>query len=274
MFRSMWYLAVVNLVMAKRARHIFSGSTSGLADGGGSATANNNWQQDQSEVVAGGAATVQRAIIHRISGLQHGGADKSILVVALELLSGLTQGLGMELQPLIAVSNPNLLSLLTVCLKHPQAPVRQSSYMLVDDMAMGCFVLLHPHMPGIMAELTLQLDPEPKYNFISASNNTAWSVSEVVLRYGQDDLEFKHLHENAAMSIGQIGLMHPGLVAVHLPEFVQAWCQASNLPGIAKSLLWFCNAVGFKQHDPAEWTFQVTQFPQAIQEHLATRCGA
>ncbi|KAJ7018235.1 armadillo-type protein, partial [Mycena alexandri] len=48
--------------------------------------------------------------------------DKSILVVALDLLSGLTQGLGMELQPLIAASNPNLLSLLTVCLKHPQAP--------------------------------------------------------------------------------------------------------------------------------------------------------
>jgi transportin-1 len=97
----------------------------------------------------------------------------------------------MELQPLIAASNPNLLSPLTVCLKHPQAPVRQSSYTLVDDMAMGCFVLLRPHMPGIMAELTLQLDPEPKYNFISASNNTAWSVSEVALRYGRDDLEFK-----------------------------------------------------------------------------------
>ncbi|KAJ7038855.1 armadillo-type protein [Mycena alexandri] len=99
--------------------------------------------------------------------------DKSILVVVLDLLSGLTQGLGMELQPLIAASNPNLVSLLTVCLKHPQAPVRQSAYALVGDVAMGCFELLRPHMPGIMAELTLQLDPEPKYDFINASNNTA-----------------------------------------------------------------------------------------------------
>jgi transportin-1 len=111
--------------------------------------------------------------------------DKSFLVVALDLLSGLTQGLGMELQPLIAASNPNLLQLLTVCLKHPQAPVRQSAYALVGDMAMGCFVLLRPHMPGIMAELILQLDPEPKYDFISASNNAAWSVGEVALRYGR-----------------------------------------------------------------------------------------
>ncbi|KAF7295959.1 Importin beta-2 subunit [Mycena kentingensis (nom. inval.)] len=173
--------------------------------------------------------------------------DKSFLVVALDLLSGLTQGMGMELAPLIQASEPPLLALLTVCLKHPQAPVRQSAYALVGDMAMGCFVLLRPHMPGIMQELTLQLDPEPKYDFISASNNAAWSVGEVALRYGRDDAEFKQwvnqliarlipillhpkaprsLHENAAVSIGRIGLTHPDIVAQHLPEFAQAWCQA------------------------------------------------
>ncbi|KAJ7202939.1 armadillo-type protein [Mycena rebaudengoi] len=53
--------------------------------------------------------------------------DKSFLVVALDLLSGLTQGLGTESQPLITASNPNLLALFTVCPKHPQAPLRQSA---------------------------------------------------------------------------------------------------------------------------------------------------
>jgi len=108
--------------------------------------------------------------------------DKSFLVVALDLLSGLTQGLGMELQPLINPNNPNLLQLLTVCLEHLQAPMHQSTYALGGDMAMGCFVLLRPHMPGIMAEIILQLDPEPKYDFISASNNAAWSIGKVALR--------------------------------------------------------------------------------------------
>ena len=28
------------------------------------------------------------------------------------------------------------------------------------------------------------------------------------------------------MSIGRIGLMHPGLVAPHLPDFAQKWCEA------------------------------------------------
>ena len=36
----------------------------------------------------------------------------------------------------------------------------------------------------------------------------------------------RSLPENAAVSIGRIGLMHPQLVAPHLPEFAQAWCQA------------------------------------------------
>ena len=92
----------------------------------------------------------------------------------------------------------------------------------------------------------------------------------------------RSLHENAAVSIGRIGLMHPGMVAPHLPEFAQPWCQALheirdndekdsayrgfctlvqvNPAGMAKvycrnivylirlttilqSLLWFCNAI-------------------------------
>ncbi|KAG1824353.1 armadillo-type protein [Suillus subaureus] len=261
--------------------------------------------------------------------------DKSFLVVSLDLLSGLAQGMGMHLESLIGQTSPNLLQLLTVCLKHPQAPVRQSAYALVGDLAMGCFQLLRPHLPAIMAELIEQLDPEPKVEFISACNNAAWSVGEVALRYGRDDPEFQQwvnpliarlipillhpkaprsLHENAAVSIGRIGLMHPNVVAPHLPEFAQAWCLAlyeirdneekdsafrglctlvqTNPAGIAKSLLWFCNAIirwhqpsaelnsmfqqllsGFKHHDEAGWAAQVSSFPPVIQERLATRYG-
>ncbi|KAG1854187.1 armadillo-type protein [Suillus subalutaceus] len=261
--------------------------------------------------------------------------DKSFLVVSLDLLSGLAQGMGMHLEALIGQTSPNLLQLLTVCLKHPQAPVRQSAYALVGDLAMGCFQLLRPHLPAVMAELIEQLDPEPKVEFISACNNAAWSVGEVALRYGRDDPEFQQwvnpliarlipillhpkaprsLHENAAVSIGRIGLMHPNVVAPHLPEFAQAWCLAlyeirdneekdsafrglctlvqTNPAGIAKSLLWFCNAIirwhqpsaelnsmfqqllsGFKHHDEAGWAAQVSSFPPVIQERLATRYG-
>ena len=111
--------------------------------------------------------------------------DKTFLVVALDLLSGLTQGLGMGLKPFIENNQPTFFQLLVLCLKHPQAPVRQSAYALVGDLAMACFPLLRQHMPQVMQELILQLDPEPKVEFISACNNAAWSVGEVALRYGR-----------------------------------------------------------------------------------------
>ncbi|KAJ7263419.1 hypothetical protein C8J57DRAFT_1470741 [Mycena rebaudengoi] len=163
----------------------------------------------------------------------------------------------MELQPLIAASNPNLLSLLTVCLKHPQAPVRQSAYMLIDNIAMGCFVLLRPHMPGIMAELTLQLNPEPKYNFISASNNAAWSgsVGEVALRYGHDDPEFKQW---SARERGDVDWADRA-DAPGAGRGAPARVCAGMVPGLYEirdneekdsSLLWFCNA-GVRRNQPS-----------------------
>jgi transportin-1 len=57
--------------------------------------------------------------------------DKPFLVIALGRLSGITQGISMELQPLIYTSSPNLLAVLTLCLKHLQAPARQSAYAVI-----------------------------------------------------------------------------------------------------------------------------------------------
>ena len=91
----------------------------------------------------------------------------------------------MDLAPYIESAQPGFFDLLVLCLKHPQAPVRQSAYALVGDLAMSAFSLLRPHMPAIMNELIVQLDPEPKLEFVSACNNAAWSVGEVALRYGR-----------------------------------------------------------------------------------------
>lgn len=244
--------------------------------------------------------------------------DRAFLVVALDLLSGLTQGLGMQLETLISHSSPNLLKLLTHCLEHPHAPVRQSAYALVGDMAMNCFTVLRPHMPpimvqllAIMEELIGQLNNEPKVEFIiSACNNAAWSVGEVVLKYGRDDQEFQQwvlplinrlvrillhpkaprsLHENTAVSIGRIGLMHPGMVAPYLPEFAQAWCQAlyeirdneekdsafrglctlveRNPSGITKSLLWFCNSIVKWNTPSSELNAMFQQLLQSFKLH-------
>jgi transportin-1 len=113
-----------------------------------------------------------------------------------------------------------------------------------------------------MPELINQLDPAPKVEFVSASNNAAWSAGEIALHYGAGmypshkknhhslltaDPDFqqwvpqlilrlipillnpqspKSLSENAAVTIGRIGLVQPEAVAPHLESFAVAWCQA------------------------------------------------
>lgn len=111
--------------------------------------------------------------------------DKSCLVVALDLLSGLTRSLGMALEPLMVQSMPNPLILLTNCLKDPQAAVRQSAYGLLANLAIGCFAVLRPYLQRIMAELILQLETELNADTFNASRNAAWSAGEVALRYGR-----------------------------------------------------------------------------------------
>ncbi|KIM30478.1 hypothetical protein M408DRAFT_328061 [Serendipita vermifera MAFF 305830] len=234
--------------------------------------------------------------------------DRSFIIVALDLLSGLVQGLGGQLAPSMDISSPHLLTLVVACLKHPQASVRQSGYALIGDLAMSCFDLLRPHLPSIMPELINQLDPAPKAEFVSASNNAAWSAGEIALHYGKDpDFQQwvpqlilrlipillnpqspKSLSENAAVTIGRIGLVQPEAVAPHLESFAVAWCQAlvdikdneekdsafrgfctliqANPTGITRDLMWFCHAVVRWQNPSAELNDMFSKILQAFRQ--------
>jgi len=55
---------------------------------------------------------------------------------------------------------------------------------LIGDLAMSCFEILRPYLPVLMPELITQLDPMPKVEFVSASNNAAWSAGEIALHWG------------------------------------------------------------------------------------------
>lgn len=192
--------------------------------------------------------------------------DKTFLIVALDLLSGLAQGLGQLIEQLINQSNPPLMPLIGASLRHPQPAVRQSAYALIGDLAIGVPSILRPAMPVLMPELVNQLalggaqapgQGTGKSEFVSACNNAAWSVGEIALHIGiidestgERDADFpryipalverlipillnagkarspKSLIENAAVTIGRLALVQPQLVAPHLDSFATPWCQA------------------------------------------------
>jgi transportin-1 len=97
-----------------------------------------------------------------------------------------------------------------------------------------------------MPELVSQIEEQPRAENVSVCNNAAWATGEIALQYGSDQelhqwitplmerlipvllnpKSVKSLTENAAVTIGRLGLVCPQLVAPHLEMFIERWCQA------------------------------------------------
>ena len=86
--------------------------------------------------------------------------DKELLVCALDLISGMAEGLGASIEPLVASASASgvvLTTYLFECMKDPQADVRQSAFALVGDLARACIGQLVPALPQYLPLLTQQL---------------------------------------------------------------------------------------------------------------------
>ncbi len=170
--------------------------------------------------------------------------DKTFLIVSLDLLSGLTQGLNTAITELYRSSDPPVLTLLGMCLQHPDPPVRQSSYALLGDTAISCFPILQPSLGQFMPGLIQHIEVEPRPAEVSVCNNAAWAAGEIALQAGAEMEPWvaplmerivpvllsakaaRSLTENSAVTIGRLAIVCPQIVAPHLHVFVSAWCSA------------------------------------------------
>ncbi|KAJ1923171.1 hypothetical protein IWQ60_006050 [Tieghemiomyces parasiticus] len=216
--------------------------------------------------------------------------DKDFIIVTLDLVSGMVQGLGPVVEGLVAGSQPPLVDLLRACLQDPSPEVRQSSYALLGDMAISAFGHLRPHLAQIFPDLIGQIDPQAEH--VSVCNNAAWSAGEIALQYGAEMQPWvsplldrlipllnnpkttRTLGENAAITIGRLGLVCPAQVAPYLEVFAERFCTLlrgirdndekdsafrglctliqANPNGIVKSFVYFCDAVAMWQSPSAE----------------------
>ncbi|CAK9304599.1 unnamed protein product [Gordionus sp. m RMFG-2023] len=203
--------------------------------------------------------------------------DKDFMIVALDLLSGIAEGLGDKIETL--VSNTNTIQLLGQCMKDPMPEVRQSSFALLGDFAKSCFHLVKPNINEIMSILSQNLSPEN----ISVCNNATWAIGELAMKLGSDMSLYipyvlpplveiikkpnvtKTLLENTAITIGRLGLVSPQEVAPSLPQFIKPWCTSLrnirdndekdsafrgicalifiNPQGISNEFIYFCDAI-------------------------------
>ena len=91
--------------------------------------------------------TLNQHIAHVQNAEQFEQPDKDFMIVALDLLSGLAEGLDGHIERLVAGSN--IMHLLYQCVQDSMPEVRQSSFALLGDLTKACFVHVHPCIPGI-----------------------------------------------------------------------------------------------------------------------------
>uniref|UniRef100_A0A673AFF5 Transportin-1 n=1 Tax=Sphaeramia orbicularis TaxID=375764 RepID=A0A673AFF5_9TELE len=219
----------------------------------------------------------QRVRLHQSQPDQYEAPDKDFMIVALDLLSGLAEGLGGTIEQLVARSN--ILTLMYQCMQDKMPEVRQSSFALLGDLTKACFQHVKPCIADFMPILGTNLNPE----LISVCNNATWAIGEISIQMGPEMQPYiamvlhqlveiinrpntpKTLLENTAITIGRLGYVCPQEVAPMLQQFIRPWCTSLrnirdneekdsafrgictmisvNPGGVVQDFIFFCDAV-------------------------------
>ncbi|XP_043920372.1 transportin-1 [Protopterus annectens] len=221
--------------------------------------------------------TLAQAMLHSTQPENYEAPDKDFMIVALDLLSGLAEGLGGSIEQLVARSN--ILTLMYQCMQDKMPEVRQSSFALLGDLTKACFQHVKPCIADFMPILGTNLNPE----FISVCNNATWAIGEISVQMGIEMQPYitmvlhqlveiinrpntpKTLLENTAITIGRLGYVCPQEVAPMLQQFIRPWCTSLrnirdneekdsafrgicamisvNPGGVVQDFIFFCDAV-------------------------------
>ncbi|CRK27530.1 hypothetical protein BN1708_004420 [Verticillium longisporum] len=208
--------------------------------------------------------------------------DKDFLVTSLDLLSAIVQALeSQKSQELVSNADASFFELLGFCLEDPQDDVRQSAYALLGDCAKYVFPALEKHLGTIMPILLQQLDldsilDEEIDSGFSVVNNACWSAGEIIMHNTKDISTYvpellqrlvdivsnpavSHaVTENAAITIGRLGLHHNEQLASMLPNFAEDFLTSMETVETSEE-----KATAFKG-----FTLVVAQNPQAMEKAL------
>lgn len=224
--------------------------------------------------------------------------DKDFVVSALDLLSAVIQAIDTSKSTqLVLNTQPQFYDILAFCMEDPSEDVRQSAYALLGDCAIMLFGTLSSHLPKLMPVLIRQLDlnairDEDSDLAFNVVINVCWSAGEIAARAGAEFQPYVEplyqglieivkneecpdgANENAAITLGRMGLSCPEQMAPHLPEvagpFLDSMSKVANTEEKANAFLGFNNLI---QGNPkamegsmVEYFTAIAQFPNRSNE--------
>lgn len=172
--------------------------------------------------------------------------DKDFIVVSLDLLSGIIQGLGAQATEVINPTHDRFMSILFYCMKDTMPDVQQSAYALLGDLTINVFQYVKPNLNEIFTDILTQIVPDEDQILIRSSvyNNAIWASGEIALKNGAETSTYasplierlipliqsestpSNLKENIAITLGRLGLVCTAIVAPHVEHFFKQWCKA------------------------------------------------
>jgi transportin-1 len=210
--------------------------------------------------------------------------DKEFLVAALDLMSGLVQGMNEDMSHIIQSTEPQLVEMLVACLADEIDDVRQSGFALMGDLTISCFPLVRPFSADLMRLLIPQITTES--GAPSVCNNAAWAAGELAIQLGAHFQPFVPsllpqlinlmnanqtpgpVVENAAIALGRMGLVAPEMVAPQLATFAATFI--GSLKDVRdneekdSAFRGFCTMVGI---NPSGLTAELTNFVIAVAKY-------
>ena len=180
-------------------------------------------------------------------------ANKEFIICAVDLISGLTSGLGENMAHIIAqhaatpaangANNSDLRELLFHCMRDYVSDVRQSAFALVGDLSKNCFEYIRDALPQFLPILIQNLSTAKDPTKVTVCNNATWAIGEIAVKYNPESMApfinvildrmidminfedlSKSLLENVAIALGRLGLVCPEIVAPRYQDFLARWC--------------------------------------------------
>jgi len=160
--------------------------------------------------------------------------EKDFIITSLDLIDGLCQGLGEHSGELI---NEHLITLMIECFNDPSDDVRQSAYALLGDVAIYIPNTLVSQLDEVILSIGREIVSRSLESF-AVVNNATWALGEISLRLNLNKYLEKLVGilidllnsqssatvlENAAITIGRIGITSPEFFSAHLGEFLLTW---------------------------------------------------
>ncbi|KAI0465489.1 hypothetical protein LJB42_000726 [Komagataella kurtzmanii] len=173
--------------------------------------------------------------------------EKDFIVTSIDLIDGLVQGLTTHSAELIKQFNSNernLMHLLLICFEDSFDDVRQSAFALLGDLSI---FLLNDIVKPYLHQVMICIDNEIKhrnYNSNAVCNNATWALGEISMRLSKEEimpylpsfvsllnplLEASEMQstvlENAAITIGRMGISSNEALAPYANDFINQWCK-------------------------------------------------